>query len=172
LRSLDYHSTVIYVGSFSKTLFPALRVGYVVLPAPLVDPFVALRYRTEFRNSSFDQSVLCDFITDGHFARHLRRMRILYADRLEILMDGAKQHLCGLLEISNVRAGLYTIGYLKNGMTSPQAEKLAKARGIEVIGVDRCTLKRPDPNALLLGFGGFDKSAIQQGLIRLAKALS
>ena len=172
LRSLDNHSTVIFVGSFSKTLFPALRVGYVVLPAPLVDPFVALRYRTDFRNSSFDQAVLSDFITDGHFARHLRRMRILYADRLEILKRGATQHLRGLLEISNVRAGLYTIGYLKNGMTSRQAEKLAKARGIEVIGVDRCTLKRPDPNALLLGFGGFDKSAIQQGLIRLAKALS
>ena len=172
LQSLDNHSSIIFVGSFSKTLFPALRVGYVVLPAPLVDPFVALRYRTDFRNSSFDQAVLCDFIVDGHLARHLRRMRILYAERLEILMDGAKQHLGGPLEISNVRAGLYTIGYLKNGMTSRQAEKLAAAQGIEVLAVDRCTLRRPDPNALLLGFGGFDELAIQQGLIRLAKALS
>jgi len=172
LQSLDNHSSVIFVGSFSKTLFPALRVGYVVLPSPLVDPFVALRYRTDFRNSSFDQAVLCDFIVDGHLARHLRRMRILYAERLEILKEGARQHLGGLLEISNVRAGLYTIGYLKNGMSSRQAEKLAAAQGLEVIAVDRCTLRRPDPNALLLGFGGFDKVAIQQGLIRLAKALS
>ncbi len=172
LQSLDNHSSVIFIGSFSKTLFPALRVGYVVLPAPLVDPFVALRYRTDFRNSSFDQAVLCDFIVDGHLARHLRRMRILYAERLEILIDGAKQHLGGALEISNVRAGLYTIGYLKNGMTSRQAEKLAAAQGVEVLAVDRCTLRRPDPNALLLGFGGFDELAIQHGLIRLAKALS
>ena len=172
LQSLDNHSSVIFVGSFSKTLFPALRVGYVVLPAPLVDPFVALRYRTDFRNSSFDQAVLCDFIVDGHFARHLRRMRNLYAERLATLKEGATQHLGGLLEISNVRAGLYTIGYLKNGMTSQQAEKLAAARGVEVIAVDRCTLRRPDPNALLLGFGGFDEPAIRQGLIRLAKALS
>jgi len=99
-------------------------------------------------------------------------MRNLYAERLATLMEGAKQHLGGLLEISNVRAGLYTIGYLKNGMTSRQAEKLAAAQGIEVLAVDRFTLKRPDPKALLLGFGGFDELAIRQGLIRLAKALS
>ena len=172
LQSLDNHSSVIFIGSFSKTLFPALRVGYVVLPAPLVDPFVALRYRTDFRNASFDQAMLCDFIVDGHFARHLRRMRNLYADRLATLMEGATQYLGGLLEISNVRAGLYTIGYLRNGMTSRQAEKLAAAQGVEVLGVDRCTLRGPDPNALLLGFGGFDEAAIRQGLIRLAKALS
>lgn len=171
LQSLDNHASVIFIGSFSKTLFPALRVGYVVLPAPLVEPFLGFRYRTDFRNSSFDQAVLCDFITDGHLARHLRRMRSLYAVRLATLMEGARQHLDGLLEISNVRAGLYTIGYLKNGMPSRQAEKLAAAQGIEVLAVDRCTLRRPDPHALLLGFGGFDEPAIRQGLIRLAKAL-
>lgn len=172
LQSLDHHSSVIFIGSFSKTLFPALRVGYVVLPPSLVDFFLGFRYRTDFRNSSFDQAVLHDFIVDGHLARHLRRMRNLYAERLAILMECATQHLDGLLEISNVRAGLYTIGYLRNGMTSRQAEKLAAAQGIEVLGVDRCTMKRPDPNALLLGFGGFNELAIRQGLIRLAKALS
>jgi len=172
LQSLDHHSSVIFIGSFSKTLFPALRVGYVVLPAPLIDGFLGFRYRTDFRNSSFDQAVLCDFIVDGHLARHLRRMRNLYAERLATLMEEARRHLPGLLEISSVRAGLYTIGYLKNGMASRQAETLAAARDIEVLGVDRCTLKRLDPNALLLGFGGFDELAIKQGLIRLAKALS
>ena len=172
LQSLDNHSSVIFIGSFSKTLFPALRVGYLVLPTPLIEPFLSFRYRTDFRNSSFDQAVLCDFIVDGHLARHLRRMRNLYAERLATLIEGANQHLGGLLEISNVRAGLYTIGYLKHGMASRQAEKLAEAQGLEVLAVDRCTLKRPDPKALLLGFGGFDELAIRQGLIRLAKALS
>ena len=172
LQSLDHHASVIFIGSFSKTMFPALRVGYVVLPAPLIEGFLGFRYRTDFRNSSFDQAVLCDFIVEGHLARHLRRMRNLYAERLGALMEGAEQHLGGLLEISPVRAGLYTIGYLKNGMTSRQAEELAEAQGIEVLAVDRCTLKRPDPKALLLGFGGFDESAIRKGLIRLAKALS
>ena len=171
LQSLDNHSSVIFIGSFSKTLFPALRVGYVVLPAPLIEMFLSFRYRTDFRNSSFDQAVLCDFIVDGHMARHLRRMRNLYAERLAILMEGANQHLRGLLEISSVRAGLYTIGYLRNEMTSRQAEKLAAAQGLEVLAVDRCTLRRPDPKALLLGFGGFDELALRKGLIRLASAL-
>jgi GntR family transcriptional regulator/MocR family aminotransferase len=172
LQSLDDHSSVIFVGSFSKTLFPALRVGYVVLPPPLIDSFLGLRYRTDFRNSSFDQAVLCDFIVEGHFARHLRRMRNLYAERLATLIEGATQHLAGLLEISSVRAGLYTIGYLKNGMSSRRAEELAAAQGIEVLAVDRFTWRRPDPQALLLGFGGFDGPAIRQGILRLAKALS
>jgi len=99
-------------------------------------------------------------------------MRNLYAERLEILTEGATQHLGGLLEISNVRAGLYTIGYLKNGMTSRRAEELAAAQGVEVLAVDRLTLRRPDPKALLLGFGGFNEVGILQGLTRLAKALS
>src|SRR3984885_3479474 len=170
LQSLDNHSSVIFIGSFSKTLFPALRVGYVVLPAPLIDFFLSFRYRTDFRNSSFDQAVLCDFIVDGHLARHLRRMRNLYAERLATLMEGAKQHLGGLLEISNVRAGLYTIGYRKNGMTSRPAEKLAAAQGIEALGVDRYTFKRTDPKGVVLGFAAYPEPAIRNALIQLAKA--
>ena len=172
LQSLDNHSNVIFIGSFSKTLFPSLRLGYVVLPASLADYFLSFRYRTDFRNSTLDQAVLRDFIVDGHLARHLRRMRNLYSGRLAALVAGGKKHLDGLLELSSVRAGLYTIGFLKNGMTSRQAEKLAAGQGIEVLAVDRYTLSRPDPKALVLGFAAYDEAAIEQGLIRLAKALS
>ena len=171
LQSLDNHANVIVIGSFSKTMFPSLRMGYVVLPPPLVDYFLAFRYKTDFRNSSFDQAVLCDFIAQGHLARHLRRMRKLYAGRLAALIEGGQRYLSGVLEISSVRAGLYTIGFLRNGMSSRQAEKLAAAKGIEVLAADRYTLKRPDPMGLLLGFAGYDEKTIQEGLIRLAKAL-
>jgi GntR family transcriptional regulator / MocR family aminotransferase len=172
LQSLDNHANVIVIGSFSKTLFSSLRVGYVVLPPSLADHFLAFRYQTDFRNSTFDQAVLCDFIVDGHLARHLRRMRNLYAGRLAALIEGSKQHLSGLLELSDVRAGLYTIGFLKNGMTSRRAERLAADQGIEVLAVDRFTLRLPDPKALLIGFAGYDETAIGEGLVRLAKALS
>jgi GntR family transcriptional regulator/MocR family aminotransferase len=172
LQSLDNHSSVIFVGSFSKTLFPSLRLGYVVLPPSLVDYFLAFRYRTDLQNSTFDQAVLCDFIVEGHLARHLRRMRNMYAGRLAALIDGGKQHLDGLLELSDVRAGLYTIGLLKNGMASRHAEKLAAEQGIEVLAADRFTLRRPDPKGLLLGFAAFDEATIGRELVRLAKALS
>jgi GntR family transcriptional regulator/MocR family aminotransferase len=171
LQSLDNHSNVIFIGTFSKTLFPSLRLGYMVLPPSLVDRFLAFRYRTDFQNSSFDQAVLCDFIVDGHLARHLRRMRNLYADRLTALIEGGERYLSGLLELSDVRAGLYTIGFLRNGMTSSRAEKLAADQGIEVLAVDRFTFKRPDPKALLLGFAGYDETEIRRGLVRLANAL-
>jgi GntR family transcriptional regulator/MocR family aminotransferase len=171
LQSLDHHSSVIFIGSFSKTLFPSSRLGYVVLPPALVDSFLAFRYRTDFRNSSIDQAVLCEFIVEGHLARHLRRMRNLYARRLAAFIEAGKQHLSGLLELSDVRAGLYTIGFLKNGMTSRRAEKLAADWGIEALAVDRFTFRRPDPKALLLGFAAFDETAIRQGLVRLAQAL-
>ncbi len=171
LQSLDQASNVIFIGSFSKVLFPSLRIGYVVLPQPLADYFLAFRQRTDFRNLNFDQVVLCDFIVAGHLGRHLRRMRELYARRLEALRDGAKQHLSGLLEITDVRAGLYTAGFLKNGMGSREAEKAASAVGVEVMALDRFTLKRPDPNGLLLGFAAFGEAAIRDGLVRLARAL-
>ncbi|HTZ58580.1 MAG TPA: PLP-dependent aminotransferase family protein [Acidobacteriaceae bacterium] len=172
LQSLDHQSNVIFIGSFSKTMFPSLRMGYVVLPPALADYFLAFRYQTDFRNSSFDQAVLCDFIVEGHLARHLRRMRNLYASRLSALIEEGKRHLHGVLEISDVQAGLYTIAFLKNGMTSRQAERLAAKQGVEVLAVDRYTLRRPDPKALLLGFAGYDEAAIREGLIRLSRAFS
>ena len=171
MQSLDRNSNVIFIGSFSKLLFPSLRIGYVILPPSLADYFLAFRCRTDFRNLNLDQAVLCDFIVDGHLGRHLRRMRDLYTGRLGALIDGARRYLKGSLEISNVRAGLYTAGFLKNGMTSRQAEKAAAVHNVEVLALDRFTLKAPDPKGVLLGFAAFDEETIRTSLIKLAEAL-
>ncbi|MGI8961442.1 MAG: hypothetical protein ACR2IV_17110 [Bryobacteraceae bacterium] len=169
MQSLDRGSTVIFTGSFSKLLFPSLRLGYVVLPPSLVDFFLAFRYRTDLRNLNLDQAVL--FITGGHLGRHLRRMRDLYATRLATLIDAGHEHLKGLLEISNVQAGLYTAAFLENRMTSRQAERAAAAHGIEVLALDRFTFDRADPKGVLLGFAAFDEVTIRKGLAKLAAAL-
>lgn len=171
LQSLDRNSNVILIGSFSKLLFPSLRIGYVVLPSSLADYFLAFRFRTDFRNLNLDQAVLCEFITDGHLARHLRRMREIYASRLMALIEGSKEYLDGLLELSNVRAGLYTAGFLKNGMSSREGEQAALEHNVEAFALDRYRLRGPDPNGLLLGFAAFDKATIRAGLVRLAAAL-
>ena len=171
LQGLDRNSNVILVGSFTKTMFPSLRIGYLVLPSSLVDCFLAYRFRTDFRNLNLDQAILCDFIEAGHLGRHLRRMRNLYSQRLSALLEGGRNYMGGLLKISDVRAGLYTVGFLKNGMSSRQAEKAAAANGVEVIALDRYTLKQPDPKAVLMGFAAFDEKAIRKGLIQLASAL-
>lgn len=171
LQSLDENSTVILFGSFGKLLFPSLRIGYLVLPDPLIGYFRAFRYRTDFRNLSLDQAVLCDFMVAGHLGRHLRRMRGIYSSRLGALRDAGDRYLGGLLRLSNVRAGLCTAGFLENGLDSWQAETQAATAGIEAIALDRYTLKRPDPGGLLLGFAAFDEDAIRQGVRRLAAAL-
>ena len=112
----DFHRIV------QQAALPSLRLGYIVLPESLADYFVAYRRRTDFRSMGLDQVVLCDFIVHGHLGRHLRRMRDLYASRLAALIDSGHRYLDGLLTIPNVRAGLYTVGFLENGMTSRQAE--------------------------------------------------
>jgi len=172
LQGLDRGSNVIFVGTFTKLLFPALRIGYLVLPSALLDAFVSFRRGLELRTFGFDQAVLCDFITEGHFGRHLRRMRELYARRSQALSDAGRRHLTGLLEISNTRAGLYTAALLQNGMPSRLAETRAALQGIETAALDRFTLKRPDPRGLLLGFAAFDEKAILRGVVQLAGALS
>ncbi len=86
LQGLDKHSRVIYVGTVSKVLFPALRLGYMVLPKDLVPAFSASRDAADIFSSTFYQAVLTDFIQQGHFARHLRRMRMLYMERRSALV--------------------------------------------------------------------------------------
>lgn len=171
LQGLDRNANVILIGSFNKLLFPSLRIGYVVLPSALVDYFFAARFRSDFHNLSLEQAALCDFIEGGHLGRHLRRMRNLYSSRLGALLEGGSRYLGGLLKISDVRAGLYTPAFLENGMSSRQAERAAAARRLEVVGLDRYCLKRPDPNGVLLGFASFDETAIRKGLVQLAAAL-
>ncbi len=171
LQSLDKRGNVIFVGTFTKLLFPSLRLGYLVLPEPLVETFLKFRNQTDFWSLSMDQAVLCDFLAEGHLGRHLRRMRDLYASRLAALIEAGHQYLDGLLDISTIRAGLYTCSLLRNGMTSREAETAAAAQGVETKALDRFTLKRPDPKGLLLGFASFDAKAIREGVIRLAAAL-
>jgi GntR family transcriptional regulator/MocR family aminotransferase len=171
LQSEDRSSTVILLGTFTKTLFPSLRLGYVVMPPCLADYLVAFLRRTQFCAIHPDQATLCDFIVEGHLGRHIRRMRELYACRLACLIDAGRSHLGGLLDISPIKAGLFTVGYLRNGMTSRQAERAAGACDVDVLGLDRFTRGREDPTGLLLGFAGFDEASLRRGVVRLARAL-
>ncbi len=172
LQGLDRNSIVIFVGTFTKLLFPSLRLGYIVLPPALVDVFVSFRRGTDLRSSGIDQAVLCDFISEGHFGRHLRRMRNLYASRLQVLVDCGQRYLGEVLKVSDTKAGLYTSAFLLNGMSSREAESIAAASGLETRALDRFTFNRHDPRGLLLGFAAIDEKAIRSGAMQLAAALT
>lgn len=171
LQGLDKRNSVIFLGSFSKVLFPALRLGYMVLPLPLLNPVLALRVAVDFHPPALIQATLCTFITEGHLGRHIRRMREMYANRLGALQQAARRHLGGLLDLSPVQAGLSTVGFLRNGMSSPRAERAATDKGIEVLGLHRFTLQNKGLNGLLMGFAAFGEREIGQAIISLAVAL-
>ena len=99
MQGLDTNECVIYSGSFSKVLFPALRLGYLVVPSAVLDTFLRVRFLTDVHPSTMTQAVLADFIAQGHFERHLRRMRQLYGERQEALVGSARRHLAGLLTV-------------------------------------------------------------------------
>lgn len=171
LQGLDKTGSVIFLGSFNKVLFPSLRLGYLVLPPALLDPLLALRLGVDLHPPSLDQAILCDFMTEGHLGRHIRRMRDMYASRLAALQHEARRYLAGLLDVSPIKAGLNTAGLLRNGMISQQAEAVAANHGIEALGLDRFTLKRRNVEGLLLGFAAFDEREIRRGIVTLAGAL-
>ena len=104
LQGIDTSSSVIYVGTFSKVLFPALRLGYVVVPKDLVAAFSAVRDATDIFSSTLYQAVMADFIREGHFARHLRRMRTLYMERRSALVEAIRTQLGGMLEVVGAEA--------------------------------------------------------------------
>jgi GntR family transcriptional regulator / MocR family aminotransferase len=171
LQGLDKAGSVIFLGSFNKVLFPSLRLGYLVSPPALIDPLLALRLGVDLHPPSFDQAILCDFMAEGHLGRHIRRMRDMYATRLAALQHEARRYLAGLLDVSPIQAGLNTAGFLRNGMSSRQAEAVAANHGIEAPGLDRFTLGRRQVEGLLLGFAAFDERAIRRGIVTLAAAL-
>jgi GntR family transcriptional regulator/MocR family aminotransferase len=171
LQGLDDGGLVLYAGSFSKVLFPALRLGYMVIPFDLLHYFEATLSLTVRHAPLLEQLVLSDFITEGHFGRHLRRMREVYAERLSVLLDESHLRLAGLLEMSNIEAGLQTIGRLGGGIDSESVAVTAAQRGVDVTPVSIYAQGRATEEALQLGFAAVDTREIKRGVRELAAAL-
>lgn len=171
LQGLDRHGLVLFTGSFSKVLFPSLRLGYLVIPPDLVDYVSATLSVTSRHAPLLEQAVLCDFITEGHFGRHLRRMREVYAERLSVLLECAHQSLTGLLEISGVEAGLQTSAWLNGGIDGESAAAAAHKLGVEVTPLSRYSHGGMAREGLQLGFAAVDVKEIRRGVRELAIAL-
>jgi len=171
LQGLDRDGLVLFAGSFSKVLFPSLRLGYLVIPPDLVPRFEAVKSLISRHAPLLEQAVLCDFIADGHFGRHLRRMREVYAARSAALLEGARERLAGLLEIPEVEAGLQTVGWLCGGVDGESAARAAAARGVEVTPLSESSRGRLARDGLQLGFAAVDEAEIRRGVRELAAAL-
>lgn len=171
LQGLDERGAVLYSGTFSKILFPSLRLGYIVVPFNLADRFEAALSLTVRHAPLLEQLVLTEFITEGHFGRHLRRMREIYAERLSILMEEAQARLAGLLKISSVEAGLQTVGWLGEGLNAESVMTAAAERGIDVLSIDLYTHAKFEKQGLQLGFAALEPREIRRGVRELAIVL-
>ena len=171
LHGLDTDGRVIYIGSFSKTLFPGLRLGFVILPQDLLETVIAARRASDLHPPIVDQAVLADFIAEGHMDRHLRRMRAAYRERLEALGDAAERYCGGVLALRPVRTGMHAIADLQ-GVRAERVFEEASARGVEVMPLSAYYL-RPvsSTNALMLGFACVHPDGLVTGMQRLAAAI-
>ncbi len=152
LQGLDADGRVIYVGTFSKVMFPALRLGYVVVPKDLVPAFSAARDAADIFSSTLYQAVLTDFIREGHFARHIRRMRMLMRGRTEVI--GAE-------------AGMHLVALLQRGINDVEVSRKAAHRGISAMPLSVCYSKAPTRGGLILGYGGANAHQIHDGIRKL-----
>ena len=171
LQGLDTHGRVIYIGTFSKVLFPSLRLGYLVAPPDLVDVFIKTRAVFDRHSPTIEQAILNDFITDGHFARHIRLMRTVYAERQEILIAELKSKLSGFLQVDPDEAGIHLVGWLPEGVSDVDAARKAAENGVEVGRLSDYYLEQQSRGALMLGYSAYDSREIRRGVRRLAKAL-
>lgn len=171
LQGLDTDGRVIYLGTFSKVLFPALRLGYVVVLPDLVDAFEAARELTDRHPPTVEQAVLAEFICGGHFARHVRRMRTLYAERQEALVGATSRELSGVVNVEPYGAGMHLVGWLPEGTDDGVASRLAASRGVEAPSLSAHCIENTRSPGLLLGYAAFDEQTIDAGARRLAEAL-
>jgi len=171
LQGLDADGRVIYVGTMSKVMFPALRLGYMVVPEHLVAPFAAIRRLTDTHPSTLVQPALAAFIEDGSLAAHIRRMRGLYAERQALLLAAAARHLGGRLTLGPAEAGMHLVGHLPGEADDAAIAARARALGVEVTPLSALYQGRPDRRGLLLGYAGLTAGEIEAGMKLLARAL-
>lgn len=172
LQGLDDRGRVIYLGTFSKILFPPLRLGYIVVPPELVDVFGAAQVVESGAPPAVDQAILADFLYEGHFARHVRTMRALYAQRQEVLLDAARTHLDGLLPLHPSPAGIHLVGRLAPDTDDRAMSVAARRRGVQVSPLSAFFLgSSPPKRGLLLGYAAPNEAEIASGVVQLASAI-
>lgn len=172
LQGMNGAAQVIYTGTFSKVLFPAMRIGYVVAPPALVEKFIAQRLTLDLFPQTLDQLVLTDFLCEGHFSRHVRRMRAIYQGRRDTLVSEIGKHLGDLLTIVNADAGMHLTARLPPGFDDVEVVRLARARGISAIALSTCYVANTEDPGLVLGFGGVPEAEIVRGVQTLRRVLA
>jgi GntR family transcriptional regulator / MocR family aminotransferase len=171
LQGLDENEIVIYAGTFSKVLFPSLRVGYLVVPPSLVQIFVRARWLADRHTPTLEQRVLADFIDEGHLERHLRRMRTLYDRRRQALSRSLRQHFGDRLTMLGENAGMHLMARLNTGLNDEEVVRRARQVGVGIVSARVYYLADARKDEFVFGYANLSERKIQEGVRRLASIL-
>ena len=172
LQGLAVDDRVIYLGTFSKVLFPALRLSYVVLPPGLVRPFVQAKQLIDRGAPTLTQAAVADFMVEGHFERHLRHLREAYSERRQTLVAALQTHLPNLVRYADEPAGLHVMLYLPTRLSETAVVQAASEAGVGVYPAAPYFMTPSPPPAILLGFSGLSETEIEQGVARLGEVMA
>jgi GntR family transcriptional regulator/MocR family aminotransferase len=171
LQGLDDGERVIYIGTLNKALFPGLRLGYAVVPRPLLREFVTHRYLMDRQPSTLCQAVVSEFMQQGHFAGHIRRMRVLYREQRDALVAALVRRLGDRLTVEAPDQGMHLVAYTRKGSSDTAIERSAREAGVIVRATSRMYVKAPPRSGLMLGFCGYPRRTIEAAVARLAKTV-
>jgi GntR family transcriptional regulator/MocR family aminotransferase len=171
LQGLDQGGRVIYVGTFSKTIFPSMRIGCAVVPPDLVGIFTGARALNDTHSSLIDQAILTEFIVDGHFGRHVRRMRTLYEERQKTLIAECEKNLAELLEVKKADTGMHVVGWLPEGVSDKVISRKAAEQNLRLAPISAYCAKELPRGGLILGYTAFAENQIKEGVKRLKAIL-
>jgi len=168
---LDRAGRVLYIGTFSKVLFPSLRLGYVVAPPELLPGLIATHRLTTVHLPLLEQMALADFMTEGYFVRHLRKMRLLYGERRNTLIEALTRELGDILDVAVPEAGMHLVVWLPEGMSAQAAAHRAAAYGLHILPISQFSLHSLQRDGLVLGFASATPQELRVGVHMLAQAL-
>jgi GntR family transcriptional regulator/MocR family aminotransferase len=171
LQGLDTAGRVIYVGTFSRTIFSSLRIGYLVVPKPLIAVFTSAKWLCDRHTATLEQETLAEFITSGLYERHLRRVRRRNAARRTALRDAIAEYLGDRVEVTGFGAGAHVVLWPSSRISENAAIAAAASRGVGIYGLSPYFLTRPTAKGLMLGYSRMKEADIREGVRRLSEVL-
>jgi GntR family transcriptional regulator/MocR family aminotransferase len=169
LQTIDRHESVFYVGTFSKSMFPEVRLGFIVAPPWALEALAAAKQDCDLLSPFLVQHTLAAFISEGHLARHIRKMRSVYSQRRRRLLDGLQRDFVRWLDPIPSFAGLHVTALLRHSEDAEEVVKRARDQGVGVGSVGRYCVGRPDTQGLVFGYGAIGEQAIVAGLSQLRR---
>ncbi|WP_420642499.1 PLP-dependent aminotransferase family protein [Candidatus Leptofilum sp.] len=171
LQGLDTQQRVIYIGTFSKVLLPGLRVGYVVLPPDLVDVFGGVKLPMSINSATIVQATIAEFMLEGHFVRHIRRMQKQYRARRDALVEAVEHHLAGAITLGEATCGMHVAGFLDERFDETAVLTKARKVGMGIAPLSREYFAQPKCQGLMMGFTNVPPDEIEGYIAKLAATI-